>query len=151
MRCLLLLILVTTATHGWASDSMIDRRLREAIMAMGENPVPNTPSPIDRGVRLLLTDGAMESEAEVVAKAFSDTFALVGRPQQSEEVAVRLYGSRTEIAYFVIPCVRGSAFVRVVSLKRGDNQRVVSSVAVSARPELVYPSDLLLPEQSQRR
>jgi hypothetical protein len=151
MRLPILLLLLSAVTLSWGGDSMIDRRLREAVQAMAENPVPNTPSPVDRGVRLLLAEGAMEGEADAVVKAFSDTFALVGRPQLSEEVAVRAYGSRCEIAYFVLPCVRGPAFVRVVSLKRGDNQRVVGGIMVSTRPELVFPPDLLAPEQILRR
>ena len=151
MRLFTLLLLLSATTLSWGGDSMIDRRLREAVLAMAENPVPNTPSPIDRGVRMLLAEGAMEGEADAVVKAFSETFALVGRPQMSEEVAVRAYGSRSEIAYFVLPCVRGPAFVRVVSLKRGDNQRVVGSIVVSSRPELVFPPDLLVPDVTPRR
>ena len=135
MRTLILILLTISLTC--AADSMIDRRLREAVMAMAANQVPGAPSPLERGVRLLVTDGAMEDQFEEVMKAFG-------------EVAVRLYGTRSEIAYFVIPCQRGAAFVRVVSLKRGDNQRIVSSLAVGVRPEGVFPPALLEPEAVRR-
>lgn len=153
MRTLMLalLLLTTLATHGWAGDSMIDRRLREAITAMSQNPVPGTPLPIDRGVRLLLNEGAMQEQSDAMAKIFAETFDLVGMPQAVEEIAVRTYGSRSEIAYFVIPCQRGAAFIRIVSVKRGDNQRIVSSVTVSSRPEVVLPPGLLEPEPTTRR
>lgn len=146
-----LLILTTLSTTSWAGDSMIDRRLRDAIMAMAQNPVPGTPLPIDRGVRLLLNEGAMQEQADAMAKVFAETFDLVGIPQAVEEVAVRAYGTRTEVAYFVIPCQRGAAFIRIVSVKRGDNQRIVSSVSVSSRPEAVFPPGLMEPEPATRR
>jgi hypothetical protein len=149
MRILALLLL--SVAVSLAADSMIDRRLREAVTAMGANQVPGAPSPLERGVRLLVADGAMEEQIPDVMQAFGDAFTLLGTPQAVEEVAVRLYGTRSEIAYFVIPCQRGSAFVRVVSLKRGDNQRVVSSVGVAVRPELVFPPALLEPDASPRR
>ena len=145
MRTLLLALLVCSCALP-AADSMIDRRLREAVMAMAANQVPGAPSPLERGVRLLITDGAMEDRFEEVMAAFGDAFTLLGTPQAVEEVAVRTYGNRSEVAYFVIPCQRGSAFVRVVSLKRGDNQRIVSSVGVGVRPEVVFPPGLLEPE-----
>jgi hypothetical protein len=151
MRTLVLALLILTTAPSWAGDSMIDRRLREAIMAMAQNPVPGTPLPIDRGVRLLLSDGAMAEQADAMAKLFAETFDLVGAPQAVEEVAVRAYGTRTEIAYFVIPCQRGAAFIRIVSVKRGDNQRIVSSAVVSSRPEAVFPPGLLEPEPAVRR
>jgi hypothetical protein len=130
---------------------MIDRRLREAVTAMAANNVPGAPSSLERGVRLLVTDGAMEGQIEEVMKAFGDAFTLLGTPQTVEEIAVRTYGTRSEVAYFVIPCQRGSAFVRVTSLKRGDNQRVVSSLGVAVRPELVFPPALLEPETTGQR
>ena len=151
MRAIIPLLLASVTTVTWAGDSMIDRRLRESVSIMGENPVPNTPSPIERGVKQLLTDGAMEGQEAEVAKAFAETFALLGKPQAVEEIATRLYGSRSEIAYFVIPCVRGSAYVRVTSLKRGDNQRVVGSLTVAVRPEVVLPPDLLVPDPNSRQ
>jgi hypothetical protein len=144
MRTLFLLLLTISFTY--AADSMIDRRLRESVMAMAANQVPGAPSPLERGVRLLVTDGAMEERFEEVMKSFGETFTLLGTPQAVEEVAVRTYGARSEIAYFVIPCQRGVAFVRIVSLKRGDNQRIVSSVAVGTRPEAMFPVGLLEPE-----
>jgi hypothetical protein len=144
MRTVILLLLTLSCT--FAADSLIDRRLREAVMAMAANPVPGAPSPLERGVRLLVTDGAMEEQFEEVMKAFGDAFTLLGTPQVVEEVAVRSYATRSEIAYFVIPCQRGVAFVRVVSLKRGDNQRIVSSLGVGVRPELIFPPGLLEPE-----
>jgi hypothetical protein len=151
MRAMIPLLLASVATTAsWAGDSMIDRRLRESVSIMGENPVPNTPNPVERGVKQLLTDGAMEGQEAEVAKAFAEAFALLGRPQAVEEIATRLYGSRSEIAYFVIPCVRGAAFVRVTSVKRGDNQRVVGSLTVAVRPELVLPPDLLAPDPNAR-
>jgi hypothetical protein len=97
-------------------------------------------------VRLLVTDGAMEDQFEEVMKAFGEAFTLLGTPQAVEEVAVRSYGTRSEVAYFVIPCQRGVAFVRITSLKRGDNQRIVSSLTVGVRPEAVFPPGLLEPE-----
>lgn len=149
MRTLVLLLLtITTAT--WAGDSMIDRRLREAITAMASNQVPGTPASLERGARLLVADGALEDQVAVVAKTFGEAFAVVGTPQAVEEVAVRLYGSRSEVAYFVVPCQRGAAFIRIVSVKRGDNQRIVSSVAISLQPEVVFPPALLEPEQQRR-
>jgi hypothetical protein len=153
MRTLMpaLLVLSLLTTHGWAGDSMIDRRLRDAITAMSQNPVPGTPLPIDRGVRLLLNEGAMQEQADAMAKVFAETFDLVGVPQAVEEIAVRSYGTRSEVAYFVIPCQRGAAFIRIVSVKRGDNQRIVSNVIVSTRPEVVLPPGLLEPEPSARR
>ena len=152
MRAMIPLLLASVSlSAAWAGDSMIDRRLRESVSIMGENAVPNTPSPIERGVRQLLVDGAMEGQEAEVAKAFAEAFALLGRPQAVEEIATRLYGSRSEIAYFVIPCVRGPAFVRVTSLKRGENQRVIGSLTIAVRPEVVLPPDLLSPDQSQRQ
>ena len=148
MRTLILLLLTISCTY--TADSMIDRRLREAVMAMAANQVPGAPSPLERGVRLLVTDGAMEDQFEEVMKAFGDAFTLLGTPQAVEEVAVRLYGTRSEVAYFVIPCQRGVAFVRVVSLKRGDNQRIVSSLGVGVRPEGIFPTGLLEPEAVRR-
>lgn len=148
MRTLILLLL--TISFTFAADSLIDRRLREAVMAMAANQVPGAPSPLERGTRLLVTDGAMEDQFDQVMKAFGDAFTLLGTPQAVEEVAVRPYGTRSEIAYFVIPCQRGVAFVRITSLKRGDNQRIVSSVAVGVRPEVVFPPGLLEPEASRR-
>lgn len=148
MRTLLLLLTLTTLG---AADSMIDRRLREAVTAMAANNVPGAPSSLERGVRLLVADGAMEERVEELMKAFDEAFTLLGTPQAVEEIAVRSYGTRSEIAYFVIPCQRGSAFVRVVSLKRGDNQRVVSSLGVAVRPELVFPPALLEPDTTPRR
>ena len=53
MRTLALILLSLSATC-WAGDSMIDRRLREAITAMASNQVPGAPAPLERGVRLLL-------------------------------------------------------------------------------------------------
>jgi hypothetical protein len=150
MRTLVLLLL-TVSTMIWAGDSMIDRRLREAVTAMASNQVPGTPASLERGARLLVADGAMEDQLAGVAKAFGDVFAVVGTPQAVEEVGVRLYGSRSEVAYFVVPCQRGAAFIRIVSVKRGDNQRIVSSVAVAAQPETVFPPALLEPEPQQRR
>ena len=144
------LFLLGLAVTCWAGDSMIDRRLREAITAMSLNQVPGAPSPLERGVRLLVTDGAMEDQFELVMKSFAGAFAVVGTPQAVEEVAVRAYGSRSEIAYFVVPCQRGAAFVRVVSVKRGDNQRIVSSVAIAVVPEVVFPPGLLEPEPPRR-
>ena len=88
----------------------------------------------------------MENQFENVMKAFGEAFTLVGNPQAVEEVAVRTYGTRSEIAYFVVPCQRGAAFLRIVSVKRGDNQRIVSSVAVAIVPEVVFPPGLLEPE-----
>ncbi len=142
----LALILLSLSVACWAGDSMIDRRLREAITAMASNQVPGTPEPLERGARLLVADGAMEDQLAAVMKAFGDAFTVVGNPQAVEEVAVRLYGSRSEIAYFVVPCQRGAAFVRVVSVKRGDNQRIVSNVLVATVPEMVFPAGLLEPE-----
>ena len=93
----------------------------------------------------------MEEQLAGVAKAFGDVFTVVGTPQAVEEVGVRIYGSRSEVAYFVVPCQRGAAFIRIVSVKRGDNQRIVSSVAVATQPEGIFPSALLEPEAQQRR
>lgn len=143
MRTIILLFFCIAAT--WSADSMIDRRLRDAVMAMAANKVPGAPPPLERGTRLLVTDGAMEDQFEEVMKAFGEAFTLLGTPQAVEEVAVRSYGTRSEIAYFVIPCQRGVAFVRVTSLKRGDNQRIVSSVGVGVRPEVIFPPGLLEP------
>lgn len=140
------LFLLSLFMTCWAGDSMIDRRVREAITAMASNQVPGAPAPLERGVRLLVTDGAMEDQFEGVIKAFGEAFAVVGTPLAVEEVAVRLYGTRSEIAYFVVPCQRGAAFLRVVSVKRGDNQRIVSSIAVAIVPEVVFPPGLLEPE-----
>ncbi len=151
MRAMIPFLIASVTTVTWAGDSMIDRRLRESVSIMGENQVPNTPTSITRGVRQLLADGAMEGQEADVAKAFAEAFDLLGRPQAVEEIATRLYGSRSEIAYFVIPCVRGSAFVRVTSLKRGDNQRVVSSLTIAVRPEVVLPPDLLVPDPNSRQ
>lgn len=148
MRTFLLLCLCSLT---FTADSMIDRRLREAVMAMAANSVPGAPTALERGVRLLVNEGALQEQVEDVMKSFGDAFTLLGTPQAVEEVAVRLYGTRSEIAYFVIPCQRGSAFVRVTSLKRGDNQRVVSSLSVAVRPELVFPPALLEPENTPRR
>ncbi|MBA3697237.1 MAG: hypothetical protein H0W78_00015 [Planctomycetes bacterium] len=145
MRLITLLLLAFSCTLT-AGDSMIDRRLREAVMAMAANQVPGAPSPLERGVRLLVTDGAMEDQFDAVMKAFGAAFTLLGTPQAVEEVAVRSYGTRSELAYFVIPCQRGVAFVRIASLKRGDNQRIVSSLTVGVRPEAVFPPALLEPE-----
>lgn len=150
MRTLALLLLTLTTTI-WAGDSMIDRRLRDAITAMASNQVPGTPASLERGARLLVADGAMEEQLAAVAKSFGDVFTIVGTPQAVEEVGVRLYGSRSEIAYFVVPCQRGAAFIRIVSVKRGDNQRIVSSVAVATQPEGVFPPALLESELQQRR
>lgn len=145
MRTITLLLLLLPCCLS-AADSMIDRRLRDAVMAMAANRVPGAPPPLERGARLLVADGAMEDRIDEVMNAFGAAFTLLGTPQAVEEVAVRLYGTRSEIAYFVIPCQRGAAFVRVVSLKRGDNQRIVSSVAVDVRPEGILPPGLLEPE-----
>ncbi len=149
MRSIFLLFLTVCASV--AADSLIDRRLREAVMAMAANRVPGAPPPLERGVRLLVADGAMENNLAELMQAFGDTFTVMGTPQAVEEIAVRSYGTRSEIAYFVIPCLRGAAFVRVVSLKRGDNQRVVSSLAVAPRPEMVFPPGLLEPDNTPRR
>jgi hypothetical protein len=150
MRTLLLLLSLTITALS-AADSMIDRRLREAVTAMAANSIPGAPSSLERGLRLLVADGAMEDQFQEVMKAFGEAFTVLGTPQAVEEVAVRSYGTRSEIAYFVIPCQRGSAFVRVVSLKRGDNQRIVSSLGVAVRPELVFPPALLEPDPTPRR
>jgi hypothetical protein len=148
MRTLILLLLTISFTY--AGDSMIDRRLREAVMAMAANQVPGAPSPLERGVRLLVTDGALEDQFEEVMKSFGEAFTLLGTPQAVEEVAARLYGTRSEVAYFVIPCQRGVAFVRITSLKRGDNQRIVSNLTVAMRPEAVFPPGLLEPDAVRR-
>src|SRR3954466_11364138 len=97
----LILLLCSTALACWAGDSMIDRRLREAVTAMASNPVPGAPTPLERGARLLLAEGAMEDQAVAVMKAFGEAFALLGNPQAVEEVGVRAYGTRSEVAYFV--------------------------------------------------
>ena len=145
-----LILILVSISFAIAGDSLIDRRLREAVMAMAANQVPGAPTSLERGTRLLVTDGAMEDQFDEVMKSFGAAFTLLGTPQAVEEVAVRPYGTRSEIAYFVIPCQRGAAFVRIVSLKRGDNQRLVRSVAVDVRPETVFPPGLLEPEAARR-
>jgi len=145
MRTIALFLLSLSLTC-WAGDSMIDRRLREAITAMASNQVPGAPSPLERGVRLLVIDGAMEDHSEFVMKQFEAVFTQVGAPQGVEEVAVRAYGSRTEAAFFVVPCQRGAAFIRIVSLKRGDNQRIVGALAIDTSPWPLFPPSLLEPE-----
>jgi hypothetical protein len=145
-----IILLLTLSTAGWSGDSLIDRRLRDAITAMASNPVPGAPSSLERGVRLLVADGALEDHVEQVMKDFNEAFAMMGRPQAVEEIGVRPYGNRSEVAYFIVPCERGAVFLRVVAVKRGDNQRIVSSMSVSTRPELVLPPGLLEPEPIRR-
>jgi hypothetical protein len=145
MRTIALLLLSCTFTT-WAADSMIDRRLRDAITAMASNQVPGAPSPLERGARLLLAEGAQEDQVQPVMKRFEEAFAKVGAPQLVEEVATRLYGSRSEVAYYVLPCQRGAVFLRLVSVKRADNQRVVGELAVATSPEAIFPPGLLEPD-----
>jgi hypothetical protein len=130
-----------------AADSFIERRLHDAVTVMQEPPTPGVKDgPLERGTRMLLADGALEAQVPGYAALFAAQFELLGRPTGVTELGVRRFGARAEVAYFIIPCARGVAFVRVVALKAGDNNRVVSELVVSPHPSEVLPPDLITPE-----
>ena len=130
-----------------AADSFIERRLHDAVTVMQEPPTPGVKDgPLERGTRMLLADGALEAQVPAYAAMLAGQFEVLGRPTGVTELGVRRFGARAEVAYFIIPCARGVAFVRVVALKAGDNNRVVSELVVSQHPSEVLPPDLLTPE-----
>ena len=142
-----LVAFVVSAAPLHAADSFIERRLHDAVTVMQEPPTPGVKDgPVERGTRMLLADGALEPQAPAFAALFASQFDVLGRPTGLTELGVRRFGARAEVAYFIIPCARGVAFVRVVALKAGDNARVVSDLAVSQHPSEVLPPDLLTPE-----
>ncbi len=146
-RLVILVALVLGSTPLHAADSFIERRLRDAVTVMQEPPTPGVKDgPVERGTRLLLADGALEPQVAAFAALLAGQFDVLGRPTGLTELGVRRFGARAEVAYFIIPCARGAAFVRVVALKAGDNTRVVSDLAVSQHPSEVLPPDLLTPE-----
>ncbi len=138
-------VLGTAPLH--AADSFIERRLHDAVTVMQEPPTPGVKDgPVERGTRMLLEGGALEPQVPAFAALLAGQFDVLGRPTGLAELGVRRFGARAEVAYFIIPCARGVAFVRVVALKAGDNNRVVSDLAVSQHPSEVLPPDLLTPE-----
>jgi hypothetical protein len=151
MRTIICLLVLTLSVIVPAAESQIDKRLRDCVTALGAAGEPGATAPVvDGAVKAMLEGGALEGRPGDAIRAFGELIELMGRPDGLVEVAVRRYG-RAEIAYFVVTCAKGVGYVRVESLKRADNSKMVSGLLIKPGPDGVFPPGLLEPETIQSR
>jgi hypothetical protein len=148
MRALLLILVLAIPFLSPAAESQIDKRLRDCVTALGVTGEPGATAPVVEGaVKTLLEGGALEARPGDAIRAWAELIEILGRPDGLVEVAIRRYG-RAEIAYFVVTCAKGVGYVRVESLKRADNSKVVSGLLIKPGPDGVFPAGLLEPESA---